>query len=81
MASKLVSVREYTVKAHKRTIHTRVFNFLCKECGVPAKRETYGSRPLYCEQCRPPQPPKKSLMKPQKAKPRPMTYKSKTDLD
>lgn len=81
MASKLVSVREYTVKAHKRLIQTRVFNFVCKECGIPTKRETYGPRPLYCEKCRPPQASKKSLMKAKKAKPRPMTYKSNSDLD
>lgn len=81
MATKLVDVREYTVRAHRRQIHTRVFNFVCKQCATPTKRETYGPRPLYCEQCRPPQPPKQSLLKPKKAKPRPMTYKTNTDLD
>ncbi|GAB1545247.1 hypothetical protein NUACC21_79230 [Scytonema sp. NUACC21] len=81
MVSKVINVREYTVRAHKRLIHTRVFNFVCKECGTSTKRETFGPRPLYCEQCRPPQAPKKSLMKPsKKAKPVPMTYKSDTEL-
>ena len=78
MDSKLVNVREYTVRAHKRLIHLRVFNFICKQCGTLTKRETYGPRPLYCEQCRPQQPPKKSHLKPKKAKPRPMTYKTDT---
>ncbi|MBW4614398.1 MAG: hypothetical protein KME21_14230 [Desmonostoc vinosum HA7617-LM4] len=81
MASKIIDVREYTVRAHKREIHTRVFHFLCKECNQATTRETFGTRPLYCEKCRPPQPPKKSLQPNQKAKPRPMTYKSVSDLD
>ncbi|BAY35158.1 hypothetical protein NIES2107_70690 (plasmid) [Nostoc carneum NIES-2107] len=82
MASKLISVREYTVRAHQREIHTRVFNFICKQCNETTNRETYGPRPLYCERCRPPQPPKRQQLKPgAKAKPRPMTYKSNTDLD
>lgn len=81
MASKLIDVREYTVRAHKREIHTRVFNFVCKQCDQPTKRETYGTRPLYCEVCRPPQAPKKAQQPPTKAKPRPMTYKSNSDLD
>ncbi|MBD2168130.1 hypothetical protein H6G64_07175 [Calothrix sp. FACHB-156] len=82
MASKLISVREYTVRAHKREIHTRVFNFICKQCNETTNRETYGPRPLYCERCRPPQPPKRQQQQPAgKAKPRPMTYKSNTDLD
>jgi DNA replicative helicase MCM subunit Mcm2 (Cdc46/Mcm family) len=81
MASKLIEVREYTVRAHKREIHTRVFNFVCKQCDAPTKRETYGTRPLYCEVCRPPQAPKKPQQPATKAKPRPMTYQSNTDLD
>ena len=81
MASKLIDVREYTVRAHKREIHTRVFHFICKQCNESTKRETYGPRPLYCEQCRPPQAPKKAQQPAAKAKPRPMTYKSKSDLD
>ncbi|WP_017651786.1 hypothetical protein [Fortiea contorta] len=81
MASKLIDVREYTVRAHKREIHTRVFNFVCKQCDEPTKRETFGTRPLYCEVCRPPQAPKKPQPQVTKAKPRPMTYKSTSDLD
>ncbi len=54
MASKYVFVREYTVQAHSRLIHARIFKFICKQCSAPTVRETFGSRPLYCEQCRPP---------------------------
>ncbi|MCC5640285.1 hypothetical protein LC593_31520 [Nostoc sp. CHAB 5844] len=77
MPSKEIQVKEYTVRAHKRQIHTRVFNFVCKQCEQPTQRETYGPRPLYCEKCRPPAPPKKSAVEPtkHKAKPRPMAYK------
>lgn len=80
MPSKLIDVREYIVRAHKREIHTRVFQIICKQCNEPTKRETYGTRPLYCEICRPPQAPKKSQQQAQKAKPRAMSYKSDTDL-
>ncbi|MCG6138761.1 MAG: hypothetical protein MET45_29905 [Nostoc sp. LLA-1] len=76
MPSKEIYVREYTVRAHKREIHTRVFKFICKQCDQPTERETYGPRPLYCEQCRPPQAPKKSPVPLNKRKPRAMTYQS-----
>jgi hypothetical protein len=81
MATKIIDVREYTVRAHKRQIHTRIFNFVCKECNQATKRETFGPRPLYCESCRPPQPPKKSAHDSRKAKPRVMNYHSDIDLD
>ncbi|MBK1989744.1 hypothetical protein A0J48_019765 [Sphaerospermopsis aphanizomenoides BCCUSP55] len=81
MATKTIDVKEYTVRAHKRLIHTRVFHFVCKECNQSTKRETFGPRPLYCESCRPPQPPKKSLSESRKVKPRAMTYKSDINLD
>ncbi|HLO86799.1 MAG TPA: hypothetical protein VK203_17605 [Nostocaceae cyanobacterium] len=81
MATKTIHVREYTVRAHQRQIHTRVFNFVCKQCDQPTKRETFGPRPLYCESCRPPQPPKRSRIAPEQAKPRAMSYTSETDLD
>ncbi|MBG1269671.1 hypothetical protein [Nostoc sp. WHI] len=81
MASKLIDVREYIVKAHKRQIHTRVFNFVCKECNEATKRETFGPRPLYCERCRPPQASKKSQRTSHKAKPRAMSYKSDMNLN
>ncbi|MEB3217849.1 MAG: hypothetical protein VKN72_16675 [Nostocales cyanobacterium 94392] len=81
MASKTINVREYTVRAHKREIHTRVFSFVCKECDKPTDRETYGPRPLYCEKCRPPQPSyRKSNSKPSKAKPRAMKYKGEAEI-
>jgi hypothetical protein len=54
MPSKYVFVKEYTVQAHNRLIHTRTFKFICKQCSAPTVRETFGSRPLYCEECRPP---------------------------
>jgi len=83
MASKYINVREYTVRAHKREIHTRVFHFVCKQCNEPTQRETYGPRPLYCERCRPAQPSKlkKSQQQVRKGKPKPMTYKSGNDLN
>ncbi|WP_088241914.1 hypothetical protein [Calothrix rhizosoleniae] len=81
MASKYVNVREYTVRAHKRLIRTRVFNFVCKQCNQSTKRETYGPRPLYCERCRPPQASRKSIMRSQKAKPRAMVYNSEIDFN
>ncbi|MBD1212350.1 MAG: hypothetical protein ACK6A9_01185 [Dolichospermum sp.] len=81
MATKVVDVREYTVRAHKRVIHTRVFNFVCKECNQATKRETFGTRPLYCESCRPPQPPKKSVQISEPSKPRPMSYSSDINLE
>ncbi|QHG20367.1 hypothetical protein [Nostoc sp. ATCC 53789] len=80
MPSKTIEVREYTVRAHKREIHTRVFNFVCKQCEQSTQRETFGVRPLYCEKCRPPQPPKKSVVPLKKRKPRAMTYKSDVNL-
>ncbi|WP_373524870.1 hypothetical protein [Nostoc sp.] len=81
MASKLIDVREYTVRAHKRQIHTRVFNFVCKECNEATKRETFGPRPLYCERCRPPQASRKSQPTSDKAKPRAMSYQSDINLN
>ena len=72
MASKYVEVREYTVSAHVRLIHTRVFKFICRGCDRPTQRETYGPRPLYCEFCRPPQPGK-----PKTTKPKPKTSGTK----
>jgi hypothetical protein len=81
MATKQIDVREYTVRAHKRLIHTRIFHFVCKQCNEATKRETFGPRPLYCESCRPPQPPKRTLQESGRGKPRPMSYKGDTDLD
>ncbi|MBE9057288.1 hypothetical protein [Sphaerospermopsis sp. LEGE 08334] len=81
MATKIIDVREYTVRAHKRQIHTRVFHFVCKECNQATKRETFGPRPLYCESCRPPQPPKKSVHDARKLKPHAMNYKSDIELE
>ena len=71
MPSKYVFVREYTVQAHSRLIHTRIFKFICKQCSAPTVRETYGSRPLYCEQCRPPKPKTvKATDSPKKSQPK-----------
>ncbi|MCC5632643.1 hypothetical protein LC613_34140 [Nostoc sphaeroides CHAB 2801] len=53
----------------------------CKQCEQPTQRETFGVRPLYCEKCRPPQPPKQSKVVPiGKRKPRAMNYKSGKDI-
>lgn len=53
MPSKRVHVREYTVRAHERVIHSRRYKFICAECNQPTVRESYGPRPSYCESCRP----------------------------
>jgi len=71
MPSKYVFVKEYTVQAHNRLIHTRTFKFICKQCSAPTVRETFGSRPLYCEQCRPPKPKTiKATTNPKKSQPK-----------
>ena len=81
MASKTIDVREYTVRAHKREIHTRVFSFVCKECNKPTDRETFGPRPLYCEKCRPPQASfRKTNSRSSKAKPRAMKYRGEAEV-
>jgi hypothetical protein len=61
--SKQIDVREYTVRAHKRTIHSRVFNFICGKCSQVTSRETFGCRPIYCEKCSPPKIPRTSKMR------------------
>lgn len=53
MPSKRIHVREYTVRAHERTIHTRLYKFICQQCQQPTQRESFGPRPLYCQSCRP----------------------------
>jgi len=75
MPSKKVFVREYTVRAHERTIHTRLFKFICQQCSQPTERETYGPRPLYCESCRPPNLRTLEDPKHKKKKPRPVLVK------
>ncbi len=55
MASKVINVR-----AHQRTIHTRLYKFICRGCSHKAERECYpGRNPVYCTSCRPPKPEKK----------------------
>ncbi|NEO30128.1 MAG: hypothetical protein F6K36_06740 [Symploca sp. SIO3C6] len=52
MPSKDVYVREYTVRAHKRKIHTRVYKFICHFCNSPVERETYATCcPKYGNNC------------------------------
>lgn len=75
MPSKKVVVREYTVRAHDRTIYTRLYKFICQQCNQPTERETYGSRPLYCEICRPPLSRAVEDPKHSKKKPRPVLVK------
>ncbi len=75
MASKQVQVKEYTVRAHKRLIHTRTYKFICKQCNQPTVRESYATlRPLYCEICRPSK--SKATFLQEKKKPRPVNYLS-----
>ncbi|MDJ0713140.1 MAG: hypothetical protein QNJ54_02820 [Prochloraceae cyanobacterium] len=54
MSSKYVHVKEYTVRAHHRLIHTRTYKFICKQCKQATVRETFGGKPEYCDVCRPP---------------------------
>lgn len=52
MASKKIRVKEYTVRAHERTMRTRVFKFVCHHCLDSVERETYAvSCPKYGNQC------------------------------
>ena len=52
MPSKKIQVKEYTVRAHEREIHTRRFKFLCSFCHEPCSRETYATTcPKYGNQC------------------------------
>ncbi len=52
MPSKKIRVKEYTVRAHSRTIQTRVFKFVCHHCLESVERETYAvSCPKYGNQC------------------------------
>jgi len=73
MPSKEVFVREYKVQAHYRTLKTRVFKFMCKQCGQPTARESY-TKPLYCEVCRPPAD-RTDVAQHKKKKPRPVLVK------
>ena len=75
MPSKKVFVREYTVRAHERTIHTRLYKFICQQCSQPTERESYGPRPLYCEVCRPSMSRIVEDPKYKKKKPRPVLVK------
>ena len=52
MPSKKVHVGEYTVRAHTRTIHTRVYKLVCSFCHDPCERETYATTcPKYGNKC------------------------------
>ncbi|WP_071819378.1 hypothetical protein [Gloeothece citriformis] len=52
MPSKKVYVKEYTIKAHYRTIHTRIFQLVCSFCHDACERETYATTcPKYGNQC------------------------------
>ena len=52
MASKKIQVKEYTVRAHEREIHTRTFKLVCSFCNEACERETYAtSCPKYGDQC------------------------------
>jgi hypothetical protein len=73
MPSKRIHVREYTVRAHERVIHTRIYKFICASCQQPTQRESFGPRPLYCETCRPPHSRTEPVGR--KKKPRPVLVK------
>lgn len=73
MPSKSVRVQEYTVCAHEQVIHARRYKFVCAECDQAVERESYGPRPLYCEECRPPKPTTSDTDK--KKRPRPVLVK------
>ena len=74
MPSKRIHVREYTVRAHERIIHTRLYKFICASCHGATERESYGPRPLYCEVCRPPEAKQVEPVG-KKKKPRPVLVK------
>ncbi|NJL82105.1 MAG: hypothetical protein HC890_02385 [Chloroflexaceae bacterium] len=53
MESKKIHVKEYTVKAHERTIYTREFKFICSFCNESVTRVTYAtSCPKYGLACK-----------------------------
>ena len=72
---KLNKTKTVAVKAHERVIYSREYYFICKECNRDVSRETFGSRPLYCLQCRPPKSEKKTDLG-QKKRPRPVLVQS-----
>ncbi|MDV3002688.1 MAG: hypothetical protein N5P05_004343 (plasmid) [Chroococcopsis gigantea SAG 12.99] len=52
MPSKKIKVREYTVRAHERIIHTRTFKLVCSFCDAECERETYATAcPQYGNKC------------------------------
>ena len=52
MPSKKVKVKEHTVRAHEREIHTRKFKLVCSYCYDPCERTTYATAcPKYGNQC------------------------------
>lgn len=74
METRIVKVREYTVKAHKRTISLKTFRFVCKQCDKMSERKSFGGRPVFCESCA--MPPRQHLdtKSKKKKKPRPKAY-------
>ncbi|MGK7917529.1 MAG: hypothetical protein AB4038_18625 [Prochloraceae cyanobacterium] len=79
MSSKYVHVQEYTVRAHHRLIHTRIYKFVCKGCKQPTERETFGGKPAYCDVCRPPkQKPSTSTQQQQPTSQQPKQLKKMT---
>lgn len=52
MPSKKIHVKEYVVRAHDRTIHTRIYKFVCSYCQETTERETYATCcPKYGNKC------------------------------
>lgn len=79
MPSKRVHVREYFVRAHERVIQSRRYKIICRGCNQSTERESYGPRPLYCEECRPPFSRTK-LTSANKKRPRPVLVKNADSL-
>ncbi len=55
----LGSTKTVKVKPHERTIHERIYQFICPECDRAATRPTFGPCPKYCLECSPPKVVKK----------------------
>lgn len=52
MKKKKVKVKEYTVRAHVRVIHTRKYQLICQFCHEEAERETFATNcPKYGNKC------------------------------
>jgi len=60
LPKKLNRTKVVPVRAHERLLYCREYYFICKGCQRDVSRESFGSRPFYCLQCRPPKSDKKT---------------------